>query len=98
MKLPESINVKGVVYQIIKTDTFPEEGNLEGLCDLEKKIIYVKKSLKTPDLKKAFLHELFHAVLFEVGVHCTEISEDLEHIIVENLSNFVVDSFSIHSK
>ena len=97
MKIPKEINIKGATYKI-EVFSIDESEKADGLCDFETKTISINNNLSPDLLKRTLLHECFHAVLFECGVHCAKITEDLEEIIVENLSNFLVDSFIISKK
>jgi Zn-dependent peptidase ImmA (M78 family) len=98
MKLPKELNIKGAVYSIKHTDDFSDSDKNDGLCDFETKTIYINNNLSNDLIKRTLIHECFHAVMFECGIHCAKISEDLEEIIVENLSNFLIDSFIIRNK
>ena len=96
-KFPSSIDVKGVRYKIKQQDL--EANNLCGHCDPVKKIITINSKMSLEDKLSTVLHELGHAVISEVGIRQTPgWSIDIEEIVVENFSNFMVDKFKIAFK
>lgn len=83
------VNIKGRVYEIHYVDKVDNQNNL-GECDKNKKIIRIKRSLNEAERQATLIHELFHAVLHEIYADAL-ISDDLEEIIVENLSTYILD-------
>jgi len=82
------INIKGQEYLVVYVDRVDSDDN-DGECDRVKKKIKIKKSLGEAERQATLIHELFHAVLAEVCVS-ELISVDLEEIIVENLSTYII--------
>lgn len=73
-------NVLGTKYKIKFVDLL--SNNLCGLCDREKKIIYIEKSLLENELDfyTTLLHELGHAVAFEASLHQGGLAHEIEEI------------------
>ena len=83
--VPKSINVFGTVYKIKRTKNFEHM----GLCHRDTKLIEIDAALKGSELKQTYLHEVFHALMDELGI--TEIVDDqLEEIICESFSKMVL--------
>jgi len=91
-----SIMVKGARYKIIYKKSIKDDDGVicDGLHDHIKKTIYVSSGLNGADLRKTFLHEFFHAYLFECNVR-EGLDTQLEEVIVETLSQAMDDHFLI---
>jgi hypothetical protein len=101
MKIPSSLNIKGADWKIVLKERLFDEGDeIRGLCDFEEKTIYisVQGHKTTKSMHATFLHELFHAVLFENALDQTDLDRNLHEIIVESLSRFMLDTFSLSLK
>jgi hypothetical protein len=101
MRIPSSLCISGNKWRIVLKDRLFDDGNeVRGLCDFESKSIYIGvKAHKTrKSLEATFIHELFHAVLFENCLDQTDLDKNLHEIIVESLSRFVVDKFVLNLK
>ena len=72
--------VLGEKYRIKITDL--SSMNLMGLCDRQKKVIYMDKTLLTDqyDFYTTLLHELGHAVAFESSLFQGGLSHEIEEI------------------
>jgi Zn-dependent peptidase ImmA (M78 family) len=92
MKIPNSLHVKGRKYSVrYKWNLRDDNGHpCDGLCDREKKIIYLDHSLKGDKKDRAFVHELLHALFTELNISGTILNEDNEEHIVANLEEFFV--------
>jgi Zn-dependent peptidase ImmA (M78 family) len=80
------ISIKGTRYKLV----FKKLHEAHGLCNTEKKIIYIDSSKNTPEslLRWTLCHELFHAYLNEM--HISDIiSSDLEVILCEVVSEMI---------
>ncbi len=80
------ISVKGTKYKLI----FKKLHDAHGLCNTDKKIIYIDNSKATPEnlLRWTLVHELVHAYLNEM--HISDIiSSDLEEILCETVAELV---------
>jgi hypothetical protein len=94
--LKSSIKIKGYRYKIIlKKFLKDDDGNLcDGLHDHEKKVIYLRRDLKGEGMRKTFLHEFFHAYIFECNIR-EGLDSQLEEVIVETLSQATDDHFEL---
>lgn len=101
MKIPSSIIISGQSWKILLKERLFDDGvEIRGLCDFDEKTISIgigaHKNAKS--IQATFLHELFHAVLFENCLDQTDLDRNLHEIIVESLSRFLLDKFSIRFK
>lgn len=92
MRIPKTFQVKGktwsVKYEFKLND--PEHGPCVGLCDPDKRIIYIDRLLPPDEKAKTFLHELGHAILFES--HLNE-SGGVEGFVEEVIVSAYADAF-----
>lgn len=62
MKIPVSVKINGIRYKvIIKNNIDFKDGNVNGLCDTEKQIIYINKKLSKANKERVLWHEMAHA-------------------------------------
>lgn len=62
MKIPVSVKINGIRYKvIIKNNIDFKDGNVNGLCDIEKQIIYINKKLSKANKERVLWHEMAHA-------------------------------------
>jgi Zn-dependent peptidase ImmA (M78 family) len=100
MKIPTSFKIKGKKWRIChKWNLLDDDGtHVDGLCCVKKRIVYLDRSLVKEDKQSTLLHELFHALIYEIGLHQTSLTLDVEELIVENLSLFMLETFNIRLK
>jgi hypothetical protein len=100
MKLPTSIDIKGVKYQVKhKWNLTDDNGNpCHGLTDREKKIIWVDRFVKGELKKSTFLHELMHGLFKEMKASGTILTEDTEEMIVQNIEEFLMSKWNMRLK
>ena len=66
MKIPSKVRIKSKVhYEIVWQDRIAEDDHCLGLCDPQKRIIYLKLGMSETETFKTFVHELFHALSAE---------------------------------
>lgn len=100
MRIPRKFALKG------KTWTVKQQVGLEldgfvctGLCDLEKRTIYVEKTLGPKAKKAAFLHELFHAVIYEAHINPgTKFGSGLEEVLCDAFTDVVQSCLTVKWK
>jgi hypothetical protein len=61
---PTKIRVHKAEYSIAFVDQIEGRSTL-GLCDFERKIIFIRNRQKSKDTLKTFIHELLHAIEHE---------------------------------
>ncbi len=100
MKIPKSIPILSKKWQIkYKWGLRDDNGHpCDGLCDREKKIIWLDHSLKGDKKDRAFYHELMHGLLDELKISGTLLNEDTEEMLVLNLKEFTFDKFNLRLK
>ena len=92
MKIPKTINIFSDKYRIIiEPDYFKNEDNpgveLCGDCNFNDKIIRIKKSDETIMLK-TLMHEIIHAICFELNLYDNEHNENF----IDRLSVSLIDT------
>lgn len=96
-QLPKEIEVFGVSY-LIDERVIKENEDFRGDCCESKKIITIDINMSLHDKKQTLLHECFHAVWSETGLAETKIPLEVEEVIVENISRFMIKRFNISFK
>jgi len=95
-KIPKKISVMGQTYQNKqRKDVVLDGQECEGVADVANKIIYIKKTLDPKTKWAVFFHEALHAVIFESAAW-QNIDDSTEQIIVEKMSQFVVQILDSH--
>lgn len=61
---PKTLHIGTEIYKVKFVRGFKDDPNCVGLCDSEKKEIYIKCGLGPEETLKTFIHETMHA-LFE---------------------------------
>jgi hypothetical protein len=68
VKVPHKVRIKwNVSYLVVWVDRF-DDADCMGLCDREKKHIYIKKGLPPKVVEEVFWHEVLHALEFEHNI------------------------------
>lgn len=99
MKVPKQVIVKGKTYSVQLKENINHDGHdCDGLMDPSAYTISIVKSLRARDLKQTFLHEWLHAILHESGISVTSVEPDNIEIIVENISNELMDKMHLKWK
>ena len=83
------LSIKGVKYTVKLCNP---ESDYCGLCDLEKKIIWIDKTASKEEKQRTLLHEIGHAIFKELSFD-QAISSDVEQILVDNFANVYFDLF-----
>ena len=69
-----------------------------GYYDFAKKQIYIHNKLSAKEKLATLIHELFHASLDRMAFNQTKIDHDLQEILVENLTQVLVENFKLTKK
>lgn len=91
-------DILGQKIPVIKEESLITGKGIAGYYDPSKVYISVDKSLKGKDLTLTILHEVVHAVLLRVGLHCTAMHSDLHEIVCENVSNALYENKTLIKK
>lgn len=86
----KSIEIFGKTYKIEYRD-LTEEHNF-GYISHTHSMIIIDKNLKGAERELTIMHEFLHGVLTRVGVS-QPLSSELEEVIVESISTFLVENF-----
>lgn len=99
MKIKNTIDILGNTWKIKihKVDIVYEGRVVEGLCVSSDKIIHIRERDPLSTIETLF-HELGHALLNELGLNQTRLSQDVEEIIVEGYSRFLAKHFNVKFK
>jgi len=66
---PKAVSIRDEVYQIRMVKRIPgETKDTFGICDDDKKIIWIRRNQSSRGLLRTFIHELLHAVEAEWSV------------------------------
>jgi len=69
MKLPEEIKVLGKMYEVRGWKSVESLGEGKfGKCDRNQSIIYIDTQWKAQQVVNTFIHEIMHAVIFEMAI------------------------------
>lgn len=90
-------NVFGKKVQIIRDDLALSKQDLHGLYIPSQYKIFYNGSEKEEAIK-TLIHELVHAVCHITGLKQTSLSDDIEEIIAENISQAIVENLVIKMK
>jgi len=92
----KAIGIFGVKYRIKIVDLSGSEH--DAIIDHTSKIVLMDKKLKGEKFCETLVHELGHAMFETTGLNQTSISADLQEVIVENFSKFMIQNFDIKLK
>lgn len=93
MKIPETVKVGGVVYDVIPKSFIELDGdrNYQGLCDFQNTKISILSSISDERIQQTFFHELTHAIFYEAGFEQQD--EDVINRIGIVLHQVISDNF-----
>jgi hypothetical protein len=99
VRLPKRILVKDQEY-IVKRQWAPRVSGkvVDGYCDIKNREIVIAHDVKGQELERVFFHEVFHAICSEIGVQNTKVSPEMEEILVDNFSSWLVLNFDFRKK
>lgn len=90
---PKRKMISGVEYKIVYLDPYDLKLNeLDGLCDLATKTIYISKipSVEHYTIDHILEHECIHALLYERGIR--DLDSRFEHCIIEAVVDYILES------
>lgn len=98
--LPKKITICNHEWDIKRvSDLKDDDGHpAYGLCEYELRTIYIDQDLKGVKRNTTFMHELFHAIIHEYSINQAKLSSDLEEVICDVFSNFLIDNFYWRTK
>lgn len=66
MKIPPKIRIKArISYEVVWQELIADDPDCLGLCDPQKRIIYLKLGMSDAETFKTYVHELLHAMSAE---------------------------------
>ena len=86
-KLRSRYEVCGVVYRVVESSDVPDCADAE-VC-FHSHVIRIRPGLTVHDRKVALIHELLHALWYEMKWYNFEISKDAEEVIVDSIAEYV---------
>jgi len=99
VRIPKTIDVKGKLWKVEYKWNLSDEGTLcDGLCDDTLRTIFINRATPKEQRAGIFMHELLHALYYELNLQEATFSEDVEEILVENTVQFLLDKFSLRLK
>jgi len=100
MKIPKKKNIYGKTWVTQYKWNLRDEKDqpVDGLCDKEHRIILLDRAMSKEDKFRTYLHELVHAVCYELKVDFTSVSYDVLEIVAEGLADWLFDNTNIRFK
>lgn len=101
MKIPKELTIKGHAWSVeYKWSLTAEDGErVLGLCDKDKRTIYIDRLLARDEKWEVFHHEIGHAIIFEA--HMNEdggVDGIVEEAIVAAFQDFYTNNFNLKWK
>lgn len=98
-RVPKRVSIKGINYKVLIVEKLKDDDGdfCDGLHDHSKKVIYIDKSTKGATRRKTFLHEMFHAYIYECNIR-EGLQETLEEVIVETMAQATDEQFFLEWK
>jgi Zn-dependent peptidase ImmA (M78 family) len=81
-----------------KNGKLNDEDSLAGFFDPVNWVIYVDARLSKEEQRLVELHELVHCVFYRLGYRNTNINENLEELICENVASVIVENYNLSKK
>lgn len=99
MRIPKHIMIKGEKWVTkYKWNLKNDKGDLlDGMCCLDTRTIFLDRSLPKEERPQVYLHEIIHALLYELHMHLI-VNDDTNELLSENLSQFIMKHFSLRLK
>jgi hypothetical protein len=91
MKIPKKLNVFGTVYKIKFVDS---GGMFAGLCDMQKKTIYLDIHQSKEQMIGTYIHEAIHAMQFSLAFN-QAISREMMEMMAENTAVLVMQMMKV---
>lgn len=88
--IPKKINIFGTVYKI----KFVETTLFAGLCDSDLKTIFINIDQSDEQIRATYLHEIFHAMQFTLGMN-NAISREMMEVLAENSATLVLQVLNV---
>jgi hypothetical protein len=91
-KMPKKLTIFGKTVKV-KVVELPED-----TCgDFEKNVIRIRKSLSHDEQMGTLIHEIFHAILYNINISQI-MPHELEEIIIENFTETLTQLFELKLK
>lgn len=81
MKIPKSVRVGGVDYDVEIAHALDKFGEVHGLITLDENLIEVRRCGSKDFMVQTFLHELLHAIQYHIGAEFSDKEAENERII-----------------
>lgn len=94
MKVPSKVFIKGKLWKVRQANGLlaPDGEAVMGFCNPNDRTIYIEKSIKGNLKTQTFLHELNHAIIFELHLL---LDGHIEEVLVEGMACVYSDLFTI---
>ena len=94
--MKKKYDVFGTPVKVKKLDL--REQQVAGVYDQRRKEILLDKYLEQDEMIQTFLHEVIHAIWDNTGMNQTYASLDVQELICENVSKWLVKNFKMIDK
>lgn len=96
MNIPKRLKILGRPWKVVYKKEIVMDGvQCAGLCDFEKKTIFLLKELPQDLQFEVFLHEFFHAVFFEIGIDFEQVPQWVEHLFIAGISRDMLQNIDM---
>lgn len=101
MKLKKEFLIKGHLWKVEYKWGLRSDGNLvDGLCERQERVIYLRRELSIEEKRRTFLHELIHAIISESHIITDESEREslIEEIFCEGVADVLDSLFTLRWK
>lgn len=91
MKIPKKVNVFGTIYKIKFIDS---GGMFAGLCDSNKRIIFLDINQSKEQMISTYIHECVHAMQFSLAFN-QAISREMMELMAENTATLIMQMMKV---
>jgi Zn-dependent peptidase ImmA (M78 family) len=97
MRIPRKFTLKGKMWRVRYKAALQFEGvACDGLCNYSNRTITINQDLSKKERQDTFLHELFHAIIFEAHINRgTKFTEGLEEILCDAFADALTTLFNV---
>ncbi len=98
--IPKGFVLKGKRWKVLRPKIIKHDGQVcDGLCSWHTRTIRISRDLKIREAKQVFLHELFHAVIYEAHINPgARFNDSLEDVICDAFADVIKTLFTVTFK
>lgn len=99
MRVPKSILIKGKRWKVNYKWNLRDDDNhpCDGLCEYKIRTIWIDRALPKAERPQTFLHEIIHALIYELHLN-TSLPSEVEEVLAEGISQYLFEIFNMRLK